>query len=209
MTFTAKMVTKLTGLTYRRLDYWDRTHFVKPSMKEATGQGTLRLYSFTDIVQLKVAKTLSDKGVTLQNMRKAITFLKINFPDIEKPLAEMRFITDGEKIFTLTRDGKAILDTLSKGQMVFTFAIGEMVNELKGEIKKITKSNNYKVTVGGHHYKVIMHSSKAGDYVVEYPEFEDCIVRGQTREEALDMVKENIKSYIISRNQKRKKEIAR
>jgi DNA-binding transcriptional MerR regulator len=62
MSFNTKTVVKLTNLTLRQIDYWDRIHFIKPSVKEASGYGTGRLYSFEDIVQLKVAKTLIDKG---------------------------------------------------------------------------------------------------------------------------------------------------
>ena len=127
MAFNTNTVVKITGLTVRQIDYWDRTHFIKPSLKEASGYGTSRLYSFIDLVQLKVAKTLIDKGVSLQKIRKAITYLKKNFPDIEKPLAEMRFLTDGETIFVLTSKKGVILDTLSKGQMVFAVAIGEII----------------------------------------------------------------------------------
>lgn len=76
MAFNTNTVVKITGLTVRQVDYWDRTHFIKPSLKEASGYGTSRLYSFIDLVQLKVAKTLIDKGVTLQKIRKAITYLK-------------------------------------------------------------------------------------------------------------------------------------
>src|SRR4030042_6781205 len=112
MAFNTKTVSNITGLTNRQVDYWDRTHFIKPSLKEASGYGTARLYAFNDLVQLKVAKTLIDKGVSLQKIRKAITYLKKNFPDIKKPLAEMRFLTDGETIFIITKNEKAILDIL-------------------------------------------------------------------------------------------------
>src|SRR3972149_4077590 len=124
MAFNTKTVIKVTGLTMRQVDYWDRTHFIKPSLKEASGYGTARLYSFKDLVQLKVAKTLIDQGLSLQKIRKAITYLKKNFPDIERPLAEMRLLTDGNTVFVLTADKKVMLDTLSKGQLVFSLAVG-------------------------------------------------------------------------------------
>src|SRR3990172_8459597 len=146
MAFNTKTVVKLTGLTQRQTDYWDRTHFIKPSLKEAAGHGTARLYSFVDLVQLKVAKTLIDKGVSLQKIRKSINFLKKNFPDVEKPLAQMRFITDGETIFTLSDDKNKILDTLKQGQMVFALAIGEIIEQLKGEVKNINQDRKYKVS---------------------------------------------------------------
>src|SRR3989337_3535589 len=137
MAYNTKTVIKVTGLTMRQVDYWDRTPFIKPSLKEASGYGTARLYSFKDLVQLKVAKTLIDQGVSLQEIRKAITYLKKNFPDIETPLAEMRFLTDGETTFVLTDKKGVILDTLAKGQLVIAVALGEIISELKGEVEKM------------------------------------------------------------------------
>src|SRR3990170_8040605 len=157
MAFNTKTVCSITGLTNRQVDYWDRTHFIKPSLKEASGYGTARLYSFPDLVSLKVAKTLIDKGISLQKIRKAITYLKKNFPDIEKPLAQIKFLTDGEKIFVLTDDGKKILDVLSHGQLVFAIALGEIIESLKGDVAKIEHAKKYKVSVKGKSYDVILH----------------------------------------------------
>src|SRR3990172_12853959 len=125
MAFNTKTVCSISGLTNRQVDYWDRTHFIKPSLKEASGYGTARLYSFNDLVQLRVAKTIIDKGVSLQKIRKSITWLKKNFPEVEKPLAQMKFLTDGEKIFVLAKDKGVIMDTIEKGQLVMAIAIGE------------------------------------------------------------------------------------
>ena len=52
------------GITYRQLDYWARTGLVVPSVRDASGSGTQRLYSFRDIVVLKVVKRLLDAGVS-------------------------------------------------------------------------------------------------------------------------------------------------
>ena len=65
MNFNTRSVASITGLSSRRIDYWDRTHFIKPSVSEASGYGSVRLYSFSDLVQLKVAKALLDKGISL------------------------------------------------------------------------------------------------------------------------------------------------
>ena len=130
MNFNTKAVHRATGLTIRQIDYWDRSHFIKPSVSEANGTGSVRLYSFTDLVQLKVAKTLMEKGITLQKIRKAITYLKTNMPDVEKPLSELRFLTDGATIFVITRDDKQIVDTLKKGQLVFSIALGDLIEGL-------------------------------------------------------------------------------
>lgn len=64
------------GISYRQLDYWARTTLVVPSVRDASGSGTSRLYSFRDLVVLKVVKRLLDAGVSLQNIRKAIEALR-------------------------------------------------------------------------------------------------------------------------------------
>jgi len=200
---------KLVGLTQRQIDYWDRSHFIKPTVKEASGYGTGRLYAFTDIVQLKVAKTLKDKGVSLQKIRKSISYLKTHFPDMKKPLAEMRFLTDGETIFVLTKDNKAILDTLARGQLVFTLAIGEIIEQLKGEVKNITQDRKYKVIVKGKPYEVILHTdAEDGGYWVECPSLPGCSSQGDTVEEALEMIKDAIKGHLEVAAEKKKKRAA-
>jgi predicted RNase H-like HicB family nuclease len=208
MAFNTKTVIRITGLTQRQIDYWDRTHFIKPSVKEASGYGTARLYSFIDLVQLKVAKMLIDKGISLQKIRKSINYLKKNFPDIEKPLAEMRFITDGETLFVLTDNKKKILDTLSKGQMVFALAIGELINELTGEVQKLDQEKKYKVSIKGKAYEVVMHPDlEEGGFWVDCPSLPGCASQGDTVEETLEMIKDAIKGHLeveAERNKKKK-----
>jgi len=211
MSFDTKTVVKLVGLTQRQIDYWDRTHFIKPTVKEASGYGTGRLYAFTDIVQLKVAKTLKDKGVSLQKIRKSISYLKKHFPDMKKPLAEMRFLTDGETIFVLTKDNKTILDTLARGQMVFALAIGEIIEQLKGEVKNINQDRKYKVTAKGKSYDVILHpDTEDGGYWVECAVLPGCSSQGDTVEEALEMIKDSIKGHLelVAEKNKKKKAAA-
>ena len=210
MSFNTKTAVKLTGLTPRQIDYWDRTHFIKPSVKEAAGYGTGRLYSFEDVVQLKVARTLIDKGVSLQKIRKSITYLKKNFPDVKKLLTEMRFLTDGETILVLGDKKEKILDTLARGQMVFALAIGELIEELKGEVKKISQDRKYKVTVSRKSYDVILHhDTEDGGYWVECQALPGCSSQGETVEEALAMIKDAIKGHLeVEAERKRKKAAA-
>lgn len=197
MAFNTKTVSNITGLTNRQVDYWDRTHFIKPSLKEASGYGTARLYSFNDLVQLKVAKTLIDKGVSLQKIRKAITWLKKNFPEVEKPLAQMKFLTDGETIFVLAKEKNVILDVLSKGQLVMAIAIGEIIEELKGEVEKITQERKYQVKVQGKSYNVVLHPDlEDGGYWVECPSLPGCASQGDTVEETLAMIRDAISGHL-------------
>src|SRR5256714_15649803 len=73
--YRAPEVCKAVGISYRQLDYWARTGLVTPSVREAGGSGTQRLYSFRDLVQLRVIKKLLDTGVSLQKVRRAVIYL--------------------------------------------------------------------------------------------------------------------------------------
>ncbi|MCH8157762.1 MAG: MerR family transcriptional regulator [Nitrospinae bacterium] len=208
MAYNTKTVCSLTGLSQRQADYWDRSHFIKPSLKEASGYGSVRLYSFQDLVQLRMAKALIDKGVSLQKIRKAVSYLKKHFPDTQKPLSGMKFLTDGETIFVLTTKNKVVLDTLSCGQVVFSLAIGNIIEELKGQVDDLNRERKYKVSVGGKSYQVVLHPDlEDGGFWVECPKLPGCASQGDTVEEALEMVKDAILGHleVASKNRKRKK----
>lgn len=197
MNFNTTTVSKITGLSTRQIDYWDRTHFIKPSVSEASGYGSVRLYSFNNLIQMKVAKSLIDKGISLQKIRKAINYLKKNMPEIEKPLSEFRFLTDGDTVFVLTKDEKAIIDTLKSGQVVFSIALGEIVEGLKGEIIALQKERKYEVTVRDKKYSVILYpDTEDGGCWVECPSLPGCASQGDTIEEALEMIKDAIEGHL-------------
>ncbi|MEW6417621.1 MAG: MerR family transcriptional regulator [Nitrospirota bacterium] len=205
MNFNTKTISKITELSTRQIDYWDRTHFIKPSVSEASGYGSVRLYSFNDLIQLKVAKTLMDKGVSLQKIRKALNYLKKNMPEVKKPLSELKFLTDGETIFVLTKDKKVMIDTLKSGQLVFSIALGEIVENLKGEVVALQKERKYEVRVRGKKYSVILHAdTEDGGYWIECPSLPGCASQGDTVEEALEMIKDAIEGHLEVLKEERK-----
>jgi predicted RNase H-like HicB family nuclease len=205
MNFNSKTTASILGLSIRQIDYWDRTHFIKPSVSEASGYGSVRLYSFNDLVQLKVARTLVDKGISLQKIRKAINYLKKNMPEVKKPLSELRFLTDGETLFVLTEDKKVIIDTLKSGQLVFAVALGKIIEDLKGEVITLRKEKKYEVTVRSKKYSVILHPDiKDRGYCIECPTLAGCASRGDTVEEAIEMIKDAIKGHLEAAKDQRK-----
>ena len=197
MNFNSRAVSKIIELSMRQIDHWDKTHLIKPSVQEASGYGSVRLYSFQDLIQFKVVKTLTDKGISLQKIRKAIGYLRKNLPNIKKPLVELKFLTDGETIFALTNDKKEIIDTLKSGQLVFSIAIGELVEELKGEVEKMVKEKKYQVNVRGRKFEVILNpDTEDGGFWVECPSLPGCASQGDTVEEALQMITDAIEGYL-------------
>lgn len=118
------------GITYRQLDYWARTELVLPTIKSATGSGSQRLYSFRDILVLKIVKRLLDTGVSLQNIRTAVDHLRNRgVADLES----MTLMSDGVSIYECSTPGE-IIDLLQGGQGVFGIAINKVWNEVEGSL---------------------------------------------------------------------------
>ena len=139
----------------------------------------MRLYSFTDLIQFKVAKFLRDQGLSLQKIRKSLNFLRKHLPAIEKPLVQLRFLTNGETIFVLTNKNREIIDTLKKGQFVFTIAIEELINDLRGKMFKMTRDRVYIVNVSKRKFKVVLHPDlEDGGYWVDFRISPDVLLGG-------------------------------
>jgi DNA-binding transcriptional MerR regulator len=121
------------GISYRQLDYWARTSLVVPSIQEASGSGTQRLYSFRDLVVLKVVKRLLDAGVSLQNIRRAIETLRSRGVE---DLAGITLISDGTTVYEC-RSPEEVVDLLQGGQGVFGIAIGGAFKEIQGSLSHL------------------------------------------------------------------------
>ena len=119
-----------SGITYRQLDYWARTGLVAPSVRTATGSGTQRLYSFRDILVLKVVKRLLDTGVSLQNIRTAVEALRARGVD---DLARITLFSDGATVYECT-SAEEVVDLLRGGQGVFGIAVSGALRELAGSL---------------------------------------------------------------------------
>lgn len=136
--FTTRQVCKITGIEYSTLDYWDRAGFIKPSIAEGAGTGSRRLYSFRDLISIKVANSLRSNGVSLQKLRKVVDYLKQQDDRITHPLAGTILITDGKKVY-LTNDETTVVDILAGGQLVFALALDKLVNKLEKRTKMVAR----------------------------------------------------------------------
>jgi len=120
-------------ITYRQLDYWARTGLVEPSIRPATGSGTQRLYSFRDILVLKVVKRLLDTGVSLQNIRVAVEHLRERGVD---DLAQVTLMSDGATVYEC-RSQDEVIDLVQGGQGVFGIAVGRVWREVEGDLAEL------------------------------------------------------------------------
>ena len=121
------------GITYRQLDYWARTKLVEPTVRSATGSGTQRLYSFKDILLLKIIKRLLDAGVSLQQIRVAIDHLRVRGTD---DLTQVTLMSDGASVYEC-RSADEVIDLLQGGQGVFGIAIGGVWREIEGTLAQL------------------------------------------------------------------------
>jgi len=118
------------GITYRQLDYWARTGLVEPSVRAAQGSGSQRLYSFRDILVLKVVKRLLDTGISLQQIRAAVQHLRDHGTD---DLAQVTLMSDGVSVYECT-SADEVVDLLQGGQGVFGIALGRVWREVEGDL---------------------------------------------------------------------------
>jgi DNA-binding transcriptional MerR regulator len=121
---------QIAGITYRQLDYWARTGLVAPSIRTAQGSGSQRLYSFKDILVLKVVKRLLDTGVSLQQIRTAVVHLRERGVD---DLAQITLMSDGASVYECT-SADEVIDLVQGGQGVFGIAVGRVWREVEGEL---------------------------------------------------------------------------
>jgi DNA-binding transcriptional MerR regulator len=127
--FRVPEVCRIVGISYRQLDYWARTDLVTPSIRDARGSGTQRLYSFRDLVTLRVIKSLLDTGVSLQRVRKAVDHLK----KTGRPAAGSTLFSDGNRVFE-AHSPEAMIDLLRGGQAVFAIAVDKVWSDLEGSV---------------------------------------------------------------------------
>ena len=129
--FRGPTACQVVGITYRQLDYWARTGLVVPSIRGAAGSGSQRLYSFKDVLVLKIVKRLLDAGVSLQNIRVAVEHLRRRGI---RDLAGITLFSDGTTVYECSSP-EEVVDLLQGGQGVFGIAVSGAIREISGSIR--------------------------------------------------------------------------
>jgi DNA-binding transcriptional MerR regulator len=137
--FRGPQVCNIVRITYRQLDYWARTDLLRPSISDARGSGTQRVYSYTDLLQLKVIKQLLDAGVSLRSTRKAIECLRASG---ESVASASLVIADDRSV--LAHSGEELFDLLRGGQGVLSIVLGmrKIVSEVDAAITELGGSRS-------------------------------------------------------------------
>jgi DNA-binding transcriptional MerR regulator len=122
-------VCRIVDITYRQLDYWARTDLVAPSIRVASGSGTQRLYSFQDLVTLRVIKSLLDTGISLQRVRRAVAHLR----SMDRPVAGVTLMSDGVAVYEAD-SAEAVVDLVRQGQGVFAIALDRVWEDMESAV---------------------------------------------------------------------------
>jgi DNA-binding transcriptional MerR regulator len=128
--YRGPQVCKIVGITYRQLDYWARTGLIMPSIRGASGSGSQREYSYSDLVALKTIKSLLDTGISLQRVREAVAYLQ---GTLSERLSEVTLVSDGKNIYACHND-REVIDLLGRGQGVFAIALDPVVRDLEASL---------------------------------------------------------------------------
>ena len=111
--YSGTKAAQIVGITYRQLDYWARTDLVRPSMADASGSGSRRLYSYRDLLELKVIKNLLDAGIKLESVREVFEYMREH---VGTDISSAHLVISGNSV--VLADGNELIDVLNKGQGV-------------------------------------------------------------------------------------------
>jgi DNA-binding transcriptional MerR regulator len=134
--FSTAEVARLTGLTARQLDHWDRKGFLRPSLERASGYGSTRRYSFADVVRLRVAARLRAGGVGLARIRRCAEALARLDPSAD--LGRARLMVVGSSVLW-ARSDREVVDLLKDGQLVLVCSLGDAVAEAAGAVARLSR----------------------------------------------------------------------
>ena len=134
--FTAEQACRLSNCTAHQLRYWDKVGLVAPSIQNTGGRpGVRRLYSFRDLVALRVVRSLLDNGMSLQRVRRAWDYLRRE-GDMEDHLSDVKLVTDGQSIFMVSNNEGELMDALREGQLAFFVAIDQIAREVQDDVTR-------------------------------------------------------------------------
>ena len=145
--FSGKKTAEIVGITYRQLDYWARTDLIRPSLTDASGSGSRRLYAYADLLELRIIKQLLDAGLKLESVRDVFAELRRLVGD---DIASANLVIEGSSVALALDDGQ-LLDLLKQGQGVLNvMSLGQCKSELDARIVSLRESDPVQVAVGHH-----------------------------------------------------------
>lgn len=144
--YSAEQAARLAGISYRQVDYWARTDLVRPSLRDAAGSGSRRQYSYRDLLELKVIKSLLDAGIKLEQVRKLFDYLRGN---LGEDIASANLVISGRQVL-LVRDDGELIDLVRRGQGVLNIlALGSLKEQIDAAIVELHHEESMAVDTHG------------------------------------------------------------
>jgi DNA-binding transcriptional MerR regulator len=131
--FSGTRTAQIVGITYRQLDYWARTDLIRPSVTDATGSGSRRCYSYRDLLELKVVKSLLDAGLRLETVREVFAYLR---EKVDTDIVSAHLVINGSQVVLC--QGDELVDVVRGGQGVLNLlSLAGVKEELDSTIVKL------------------------------------------------------------------------
>lgn len=143
--FSSKEVVTLTGATYRQVDTWIRSAIVRASGVAAAGKGSRRLFTFADIVEIRLLVSFTANGVRLGMLKKTVESLRAHFKAVpqDHAWASTRLVTDGSKIFRFVPAEKLLESLDGCKQLAFAFEVGDELGRLINAANELSPALRY------------------------------------------------------------------
>lgn len=136
--FSGKKAAEIVGITYRQIDYWARTDLIRPSSCDAAGSGSRRIYSYRDLLELRVIKTLLDAGIKLESVRDVFKYLRNH---VESEIAAAHIVISGQSVVLC--QGDQLVDVLRNGQGVLNvLPLALVKDQVDSQIIALTRSES-------------------------------------------------------------------
>jgi DNA-binding transcriptional MerR regulator/predicted RNase H-like HicB family nuclease len=194
--FGVAAVLKLTGISYRNLDYWARTALVRSSIRQARGKGSRRVYAFEDLVALRLVRKLREAGIPLQAIRRAVRYLQAH---VDRPLSRIALMADGKRVLALTDDATRMVEATGQGQVVISVDVGPIRRHLEAGVSDLSSVRDLQVRVRGRAYRAVLTPDlEAGGFTITIPELPGCISEADTVSEARVMARDAISAWLAA-----------
>lgn len=200
--FSADVARRVVGISYRQLDYWDKTGLLRPSVKQAGGKGSRRVYAFEDLVELRVIAKLRMLGVSLPAVRKAARYVGQHFSNLVRPLARLALVVDGKSVLIRATDSRHLINATAEGQVVISFAVAPIADALREKVTELRAPRKLQVRVSGKTFTAVLTPDLAvGGYSIEVPALPGVVTEADTIQEARKMTADAIRLWLSAEGQ--------
>jgi len=142
--FSGSQAAQVVGITYRQLDYWARTNLIRPSLSDAKGSGSRRVYEYRDLLELKVIKQLLDAGIRLESVREVFNYLRSH---VDTDIAAAHIVISGKAVVLC--QGDQLVDVLRNGQGVLNvLPLANIKSDVDSMIVSLADKKSSKVVQG-------------------------------------------------------------